>query len=297
MPRFDISTIGEGQIRLTCHKGDRLVTARELRMTAACSEANVAGLLSQLGRSASWASVMPRGELGERVLDEFRSVGVHLGNIVRTERGRVALYFMEPGEYPMPAKVIYDRLYTPFRDAGIEDFDWESMLDARLVFVTGITAALTENTARVVGYFVDKAAERGIDVALDVNYRSLLWDADSARRVLEPIARKSSIVFCSRSDGTRVFGIPGDGMTVCRTLREAFDVPVVVSTARSTASTCPPPRRTAGSRSCRCPSSTGPAPATPSSPERSTASSTATSRPGSATACGHPPTPSRITAT
>ena len=104
------------------------------------------------------------------------------------------------------------------------------MLDARLVFVTGITAALTENTARVVGYFVDKAAERGIDVALDVNYRSLLWDADSARRVLEPIARKSSIVFCSRSDGTRVFGIPGDGMTVCRTLREAFDVPVVVST-------------------------------------------------------------------
>ena len=230
MPRFDISTIGEGQIRLTCHKGDRLVTARELRMTAACSEANVAGLLSQLGRSASWASVMPRGELGERVLDEFRSVGVHLGNIVRTERGRVALYFMEPGEYPMPAKVIYDRLYTPFRDAGIEDFDWESMLDARLVFVTGITAALTENTARVVGYFVDQAAERGIDVALDVNYRSLLWDADSARRVLEPIARKSSIVFCSRSDGTRVFGIPGDGMTVCRTLREAFDVPVVVST-------------------------------------------------------------------
>ena len=167
MPRFDISTIGEGQIRLTCHKGDRLVTARELRMTAACSEANVSGLLSQLGRSASWASVMPRGELGERVLDEFRSVGVHLGNIVRTERGRVALYFMEPGEYPMPAKVIYDRLYTPFRDAGIEDFDWESMLDARLVFVTGITAALTENTARVVGYFVDQAAERGIDVALD----------------------------------------------------------------------------------------------------------------------------------
>jgi len=211
MPRFDISTIGEGQIRLTCHKGDRLVTARELRMTAACSEANVAGLLSQLGRSASWASVMPKGELGERVLDEFRSVGVHLGNIVRTERGRVALYFMEPGEYPMPAKVIYDRLYTPFRDAGIEDFDWESMLDARLVFVTGITAALTENTARVVGYFVDQAAERGIDVALDVNYRSLLWDADSARRVLEPIARKSSIVFCSRSDGTRGFGIPGGG--------------------------------------------------------------------------------------
>ena len=90
MPRFDISTIGEGQIRLTCHKGDRLVTARELRMTAACSEANVAGLLSQLGRSASWASVMPKGELGERVLDEFRSVCVRFGHIDAADSGRVA---------------------------------------------------------------------------------------------------------------------------------------------------------------------------------------------------------------
>jgi Sugar kinases, ribokinase family len=230
MPRFDLSTIGEGQIRLTCHKGDRLVTASELRMTAACSEANVSGLLSQLGRETSWASVMPKGELSERVLSEFRSVGVHLENIVRKDSGRVALYFMEPGEYPMPARVIYDRLFTPFRNAEIEDFDWESMLDTRLVFVTGITAALTENTAKIVRYFVDQAVERGIDVALDVNYRSLLWDPESARATLEPIARKSSIVFCSRSDGTAIFGLPGDGMDVCRSLRDELEAPVVVST-------------------------------------------------------------------
>lgn len=230
MTKFDLSTIGEGQIRLTSHKGERLATARELRMTAACSEANVSGLLSQFGHHTSWASVMPKGELSQRVLEEFRAVGVHLDNMVRTDSGRVALYFMEPGEYPMPAKVIYDRLHTPFREAKISDFNWESMLDTRLVFVTGITAALTENTAQLVRYFVDQAYERGIDIAVDVNYRSLLWSAEDARKVLEPIARKSSIVFCSRADGNDVFGIPGDGMTVCRALREKLDVPVVVST-------------------------------------------------------------------
>ncbi|WP_130865903.1 sugar kinase [Acidipropionibacterium timonense] len=227
---YDISTIGEGQIRLTCFKGERLSSAQELRMTAACSEANVAGLLSQLGRRTSWASVMPRGELAARVINEFRGVGVDVSHVCIKPEGRVALYFMEPGEYPMPARVTYDRLHTPFRDVQIDDLDWEAMLDTKLVFVTGITAALTENTAKVVTYFVEQAHERGIRIALDVNYRSLLWEPEDARRVLEPIALKSDIVFCSRRDGQAVFGMEGNGPHVCHALRERFGVRTVVST-------------------------------------------------------------------
>ena len=58
---YDLTTIGEGQIRLTCERGDRLATARSLRMTAAGSEANVSGLLSELGRSTAWATKLPKG--------------------------------------------------------------------------------------------------------------------------------------------------------------------------------------------------------------------------------------------
>ena len=148
---YDISTIGEGQIRLTCYKGERLINAQQLRATAACSEANVSGLLSQLGRSTCWASVMPKGDLTDRVVNEFRSVGVDVSHICMKPEGRVALYFMEPGEYPMPARVLYDREHTPFRDVTVEDLDWEALLDTRLVFVTGITAALTRSEERRVG--------------------------------------------------------------------------------------------------------------------------------------------------
>ncbi|WP_235001838.1 sugar kinase [Arcanobacterium ihumii] len=228
---FDLTTIGEGQIRLTVPRGERLVNAVSLRMSAACSEANVAGLLSQLGRSTSWCSKMPRGELATRVLQEFRSVGVDMSNMVRVDDGRVALYFMEPGDYPMPSKVIYDRLHTPFRDIEIDDVNWESMLDTRLVFVTGITAALSPNTAKIVRHFCEQAHERGIDIALDVNYRSLLWDADQARSVLEPIARMSTLVFASRKDAQTVFGMPDlSGVEVCKKTREFLGVSTVVST-------------------------------------------------------------------
>lgn len=227
---YALSTIGEGQIRLTVNPGERLVSARSLRMTAACSEANVAGLLSQLGHHTSWASKMPVGDLAERVLQEFRSVGVDLSNMVRVPEGRVALYFMEPGEFPMPGKVTYDRLHTAFRECTPDDFNWERLWDTRIAFVTGITAALSPETAKVIRYFVDGATERGIDVVLDVNYRAMLWSGEAAAKVLTPIAEKSSLLFCSRRDAHTVFGITGDGPTACRALRDRFGMANVVST-------------------------------------------------------------------
>ena len=227
---YDLTTIGEGQIRLTCERGDRLATARSLRMTAAGSEANVSGLLSELGRSTAWATKLPKGELADRIALEYSAVGVDMRHVVLTDEGRVALYFLEPGEFPLPGKVTYDRQYTPFRSITPEDFDWDSLLDTRVVFLTGITAALTPETAAVVRYFADAACERGVDVALDVNFRSTAGSGEQARKVLEPIARRAAILFCSRSDARIVFGIEGEGVDVCHNLREEMGAPTVVST-------------------------------------------------------------------
>ena len=55
MTTYDLTTFGEAQIRLTVPMGDRLATCRGLRLTPAGSEANVAGLLAQLGRRAAFA--------------------------------------------------------------------------------------------------------------------------------------------------------------------------------------------------------------------------------------------------
>lgn len=229
MTTYDLTTFGEPQIRLTVPKGDRLATCRELRLTPAGSEANVAGLLAQLGRRTAFASVIPRGDLAQRFIDEYRGVGVDLSLSVRSD-GRMSLYFMEPGDPPLPARVVYDRLYTDFREITRETFDWDRLLDTRVLFVTGITAALTESTARTVAYAVNEAAGRGVKVALDVNFRALLWTAQKARSVLEPLLERVSILFCSRLDGAKVFGLEGDGPAVNAALRERYRLDHVVST-------------------------------------------------------------------
>jgi 2-dehydro-3-deoxygluconokinase len=229
MSTYDLTTFGEAQIRLTVPRGDRLATCRELRLTPAGSEANVAGLLAQLARRTAYASVIPRGDLAQRFIEEYRGVGVDLSHCVRCE-GRMALYFMEPGDPPLPAKVTYDRLHTSFREIAPETFDWKALLDTRVLFVTGITAALTEHTGRTVTFAVEAAAKRGVKVAVDVNYRSLLWTPEKARSVLEPLLDKTSILFCSRLDGIKVFGMKGDGPTVNAALRERYHLDHVVST-------------------------------------------------------------------
>lgn len=230
MSKYTLSTFGEPQIRLTVPMGDRLSTCKSVRLTPACSEANVAGLLAQLGRKVAYGAVLPGSDLAQRFLDEYRSVGVDLSNVSRCEEARMALYFMEPGQYPLPAKVTYDRKYTKFREITPDSFNWDDMLDTEVLFVTGITAALTDSTAQTVTFAVEEAARRGVRVALDVNYRGLLWTPEKARSVLEPLLDKVSILFCSRSDGAKVFDIPGEGAEVNHNLRERYGIDHVVST-------------------------------------------------------------------
>lgn len=229
-PKYDLSTIGEGQIRFTVEHGERLMFTRSVHMNPACSEANVAGLLSQLGRKALWTSSLPTGDLGDYILAEYRSVGVHMDAMVRRPGGRTALYFLEPSVYPMPANVIYDREWTVFRATGIDDYDWDTILDTKIVFLTGITASLTDTTAEVLRHAADEGVRRGAEVILDVNFRRKLWSGDKAREVLTPIAEQASVLFCSIADAEKVFGITGTPEEVTAELRDRFGCKYVVST-------------------------------------------------------------------
>jgi 2-dehydro-3-deoxygluconokinase len=227
---YDLTTFGEGQLRFTVLPGARLSDARSLRVCAAGSEANVAGLLAQVGRTTAWSTILPDGDLGERVLGEYRSAGVDLRHVVRRPGGRVATYYLEPAAGGLPARVAYDREGTALRTATPDDFDWDALLDTRCLFVTGITAALTDATAELVHFAVGAAASRGIPVALDVNHRTTLWSPDRARRVLEPLFERVWTVFCSRRDAKAVFGIDGEGAEVARELRRRSWATHVVTT-------------------------------------------------------------------
>lgn len=227
---YDLTTFGEGQLRLTVPSGARLLDTGVFNLCAAGSEANVAGILAQLGRRTAWASILPQGGLGDRIMNEYRSAGVDLSQVARSASGRVATYYLEPAAGGLPAKVVYDRDGSPIREARPDDFDWETLLDTRCLFVTGITAALTEQSAELVRFAVDAAAARNVRVILDVNHRVTLWSSQDAERVLRPLLGKVWAVFCSRRDAKAVFGIDADGAGAAREVLRTSSAAHVVST-------------------------------------------------------------------
>ena len=73
--------------------------------------------------------------------------------------------------------------------------------------ITGITPALGEGPAQAVHRAVDIAADAGVTISLDVNFRSLLWNEAEARHALLPLLRRSDLVFAGPHEAALV--VPG----------------------------------------------------------------------------------------
>src|SRR5947199_213571 len=78
---------------------------------------------------------------------------------------------------------------------------------AEVAVVSGITPALGPTSRRLVETFADDVAAAGARLCVDVNYRALLWGAESARQVLEPLLARADVVVCADRDAAIVFGV------------------------------------------------------------------------------------------
>ena len=228
---LDVFTLGEAMLRLSAPVGQSLETCPGYDVHVAGSEANVVSTLSQLGRSTTWSSRIPDSVLGHRILSSLRSVGVNCDSVVLSEGGRLGTYFVDIRPAPLSTFVVYDRAGSTVCDMRLEEVDWPSISQARLVHLSGITPALSPNLAEVVSKIV--AEVRGSDSLLtfDVNYRAKLWTPKEAEVSLSPVLDSVDMLVCGIEDARVVFGMQGSGSEVSLQVSERFSCPSVVVTA------------------------------------------------------------------
>ena len=220
-PKFDVAALGESGVRLAAPDGRRLENAAELRLHVVGAEGNSAAALAGLGRKCAWVSALPDAPLARRVAREYRALGVDVSGVVwraGRERFRTALFFTEPAAPPLPARVVYDRENTAVRALRPEELDWDFLLDARFLHLTGITPALSDSCRRCVLEAARRARKRGTRVSFDLNYRAQLWTPARARRVMVPILKLADAIFCPLADAARVLEIRGDPARTAREL-------------------------------------------------------------------------------
>lgn len=232
---------GELLLRLTAPGREQLMQSGRFDVHVGGAEANVAVALARLGHDTAMVSRVPDNALGDAAAGHLRRYGVDASQ-VSIGPGRMGLYFLSVGAGLRASEIVYDREGSSFALAGPGDFDWDQALaGADLLHLSGITPALGPRSAELAIAAADAAAERGVDVSFDGNYRAQLWQRwdSNPREILERLVGRAEIFFGNHRDISLLLGreFSGEGEQRRREAAEALFgafpmLKLIASTAR-----------------------------------------------------------------
>lgn len=206
----DLVGLGEVMLRLAAVPPQRLEQAVSLDVQFGGAEANVAAACARLGLRTALLSALPAEHTwADRIARELAGHGVDCGGVLRRPGSRLGLYFLEYGAAPRPVRVLYDRRDSAFGRLTPDELDWSHVRAARLLHVTGVTAALGDNLRDVVRRAFREAQAAGVPVSFDVNYRSRLWSPEQAREFLGEILPAVRYLFVGSDDAETVLELAG----------------------------------------------------------------------------------------
>lgn len=179
------------------------------------AEANVAVSIALLGGSSKYVTALPKHSIADACVSALRGLNVDTNSIVRTDNGRLGIFFLETGANQRPSNVIYDRENSSIALTPADAYDWETVFsDCGWFHVTGITPALSKTAAEAALAAVQEAKKRGLTVSSDLNFRKKLWKWDSsctnkelAKRTMERILPYVDVLIANESDCADVLNI------------------------------------------------------------------------------------------
>ena len=209
-------TLGEGLAVLVARPGP-LEDSASFDRTAGGAEANVAAVLAQFDVETAWLSRVGNDGFGRYLVRHLARRGVDVSGVVIDPVRPTAIYVKERGGGSGTAtdlavddsRMLYFR--TGSAASALSPADLRApaarrLLDqSTLAHTTGITAALSESTTRLIDDLV-AMPRRGRLLSFDLNYRPALWAAPDASEVLARHIRGSDVVFVGADEALAVFG-------------------------------------------------------------------------------------------
>lgn len=212
-----IATFGEIMGRLVPDGFLRLRQALPgpLNVTFAGAEANVSCSIANLGGQSSFITALPQNPLADACVGSLRNAAVNTDYIVRTDHGRLGLYFLETGANQRPSQVMYDRDGSSISLTPSDQYHWENVFsDHQWFHTTGITPAISELAAEATLAAVQAAKDAGCRVSCDLNFRKKLWKwregvtpRDLAGETMRKILPLVDVVIANEEDCETVLGI------------------------------------------------------------------------------------------
>jgi 2-dehydro-3-deoxygluconokinase len=192
----ELVTMGETMALLSAPRVGPLRHMPHLNLTAAGAESNVAIGIRRLGGTAALISRVGDDEFGRLVTSTVAAEGVDVTHIVVDDTAPTGLMIKERRSDAV-TRVTYYRSGSAASKLSPADVDEALIRSARVLHLTGTMPALSPSAAAAVDAAVETARSAGVPVSLDLNYRSALWDAETAGTVLRELAARADLLFAT----------------------------------------------------------------------------------------------------
>lgn len=214
---MDVVVIGEPLVEFSAARP--LTEAADFRLSFSGDALNAAVAAAAAGAHVALVTRVGRDEFGERLIAFAAAHGVDTR-------------WMRPGDGPTGAYAVGadptgERAFVYLRAASAASRMTPAVLDdvplesARVLLVSGITAALSASCGELVRHAVRRAGAAGGRVVYDPNFRSRLTTAEAARATLAAVAPHSALVTPScPGDSTALLGTadPAEAARACHRL-------------------------------------------------------------------------------
>ncbi|MGW6392778.1 PfkB family carbohydrate kinase [Streptomyces sp. NPDC055103] len=171
------------------------------------AESNVACALAAAGHRVRWVGRVGRDGFGRHLVETIGAYGVDVSAVRHDPHRPTGVYFRTDDDRAGDAhEVVYYRAGSAASAMSPETVPYGSVADARILHLTGITAALSPDCLALMRELTAPRPGRPL-VSFDVNHRPGLWRDGTAPEVLLALARRADLVFVGADEAEALWGL------------------------------------------------------------------------------------------
>jgi len=223
----DVISIGEPMIEFTAREKGNLRNAHLFELGWGGDTSNFAVAVARLGGKPGYVCRAGDDEFGMSFLEMWKKESVDTSHVIVEKDGFTAAYFISlknGGEHDFT----YIRRGSAASHLSPQDIDSKYIESAKVVHVSGISQAISENCRAAASRAVGVAKKSGVKVSYDPNIRLKLWPSVEAAKKVVMETVPSSDVFLPTSEEASMLTGASDPVEQAERLLESVSEVVAI---------------------------------------------------------------------
>lgn len=203
---IEVATFGEALAVFRAEVATPLAAAVMFRRAVAGAESNLAIGLARLGHRVSWSGRVGDDSQGRLVIRALLAERVETGGVVVDHEAPTGLMIRDV-VLGRAIDVSYYRANSAGSRLCTDDLDLAMISSARVLAVSGVTAALSASALDATLAAVTAAREAGVTVVFDPNIRLKVAPLSAQLDGLRQLAKQADILLAGEEEGRQISGL------------------------------------------------------------------------------------------